>query len=404
VITFAYTAKNLTSGEVVKAEVQAESEQAAAKLLITQSLVPITIEVKTDGKLSSKIGFLNRVSTKDRVIFTRQLATLINAGLPLTQSLRTGQRQLSNETLKAIVTGIINDVEGGSSLSNAFAKSPEVFNKIYISMVAAGESSGTLDKALERLAIQQEKDAAIVSKIRGALVYPVIVLVVILTVLIFMLTTVLPQIAQLYKDLKKTLPLLTLVMVAISEFIVHFWYLILIIVIGLGFALRAWSKTESGRLVIDRFKMDVFIFGALFRKVYMARFGRTFSTLLASGLPMLEALDIVKDAVGNVHVQNSLVRVMGDVKGGKSLSSSMEKDSNFLDLVPQMVGIGEQAGAIDDMLARVANFYEEEVDQEVKNLSSTIEPILMVVLGLVVALIVASILLPVYSLVGSGLN
>src|SRR5476649_2150349 len=208
-LTFIYTAHKTETGENVKAEVQAENEKAAAKLLVAQGLFPISIEPKDKASLLAKSGFGTRVSAKERVIFTRQLSTLINAGLPLTQSLRTVSEQISNKTLHDIVIGVVTSVESGTSLSQSFAKYPKVFSDIYVSLVAAGESSGSLDKSLERIAAQQEKDAAIVGKIRSALIYPIIVLGVIAAVLVFMLTTVLPQVGGLYKDLHKDLPPLT---------------------------------------------------------------------------------------------------------------------------------------------------------------------------------------------------
>jgi type IV pilus assembly protein PilC len=402
-LTFEYTAHKSESNEIIKADVQAENEKAAAKLLMAQGMFPISIELKADKDLMGKLGFGDHVGTKDRIIFTRQLSTLINAGLPLTQSLRTVSEQITNKTLREIVVQVVASVEGGQSLSQAFAAYPKAFNDVYVSLVAAGESSGSLDKALERIANQQEKDAAIVGKIRGALIYPVIVMVVIVLVLVFMLTTVLPQVGGLYKDLHQTLPLLTRILLAISNFIIKGWLLVLIALVGLGFAGRNYLQTEQGKSVADRFKLTMPIFGRIYQKVYMARFSRTLGTMLESGIPMLEALRIVKNAIGNVHVEAVLEKAMSGVKGGKALSSTLENhEDTFVKLVPQMIKIGEQSGAIDSMLDRVATYYEDEVDEEVRNISTTIEPILMVVLGVTVGGVIAAILLPVYSLVGSG--
>lgn len=400
-VTYTYTAKHLQTGEMVKAEVSAENELAAAKLLNSQQLFPISIEPKSEAGLA-KLSFLNSVGAKDRVIFSRQLSTLINAGLPLLQSLRTVQDQISSKPLQEIVKQVSSSVEGGSSLSAAFGMHPKVFNQIYVSLVAAGESSGTLDETLERLADQQEKDADIVSKIRGAMVYPFIVVLVIIGVLIFMLTTVLPQVGSLYKDLHKQLPFLTRMLLAISQFIMHDWWLA-IILLGLGgYGANLFFKTDRGRTLTDTAKIKTPILGRMFMKVYMARLTRTLGTLLQSGIPMLQALAVVKNAINNTLVANSLSRAMNEIKGGKALSTSLEGDPRFLVLVPQMIKIGEQSGAIDDMLNKVASFYEKEVDQEVKNLSATLEPVMMIVLGLTVGLVIAAILLPVYSLVGSG--
>ncbi|HEY2004240.1 MAG TPA: type II secretion system F family protein [Candidatus Saccharimonadia bacterium] len=402
-LTYIYTAHKDDTGEIIKAEVQAENERAAAKLLMSQGMFPISIDPKSEKDLLAKAGVGNRVGAKDRIIFTRQLSTLINAGLPLTQSLRTVQEQVTNKALQEVLAQVVAAVEGGTSLSEAMAAHPKVFNDIYVSLVAAGEASGSVDKTLERIANQQEKDAAILSKVRSALIYPVIVMVVIVLVLVFMLTTVLPQVGGLYKDLHQQLPALTQILLAISSFLVHWWFIALIALGALAFALRNYMQTDSGRAVFDRIKLDMPLFGMIFRKVYMARFARTLGTMLQSGIPMLEALRIVHDAIGNVHVQETLERSMQGVKGGKALSSTLEgHEDTFLRLVPQMIKIGEQSGAIDGMLDRVATYFENEVDEEVKNLSTTIEPLLMVVLGVVVGGVIAAILLPVYSLVGSG--
>ena len=399
-LTFTYTAHRNDSNEIVKAEVQAENEQSAAKLLMGQGLFPISIETK--GKGGALTRFNDRVGNKDRIIFTRQLSTLINAGLPLTESLRTAQEQVNNKGLQAVTSQIVTSVESGSALSVAFGEHPKVFNQIYVSLVAAGEASGSLDKALERIANQQEKDAAISSKIRSALIYPVIVLGVILAVLIFMLTTVLPQIAGLYKDLKQALPWYTTILITMSNFILHFWWLCIIVVLGLAFAARAWLQTDAGRSTLDRIKLEVPIFGKIYHKVYMARFARTLGTMITTGIPMLEGLRIVHDSIGNVHVASVIDDAINGVKGGKALSSMLEDKADFLKLVPQMIKIGERSGAIDSMLERVAVYYEGEVDSEVANISTTIEPLMMVVLGVVVGGVIAAILLPVYSLVGNG--
>jgi type IV pilus assembly protein PilC len=400
--TFTYSAHKTESGETVKAEVQAENERAAAKLLMSQGLFPISIDLKGSNSFIEQVGIGHRVSAKDRVIFTRQLSTLINAGLPLTQSLRTVSEQITSKNLHEIVVGVVSSVESGVSLSQSFAKYPKVFSAIYVSLVAAGEASGSLDQALERIASQQEKDAAILSKIRGALIYPVIVLCVIVAVLVFMITTVLPQVASLYSGLHVQLPLVTRYLMILSEFITHFWYVVIIGLIGVALAFRNYIKTTKGRALVDGIKLNMPIFGMIFRKVYMARFSRTLGTMLQSGIPMLEALGIVKDSIANVHVEAVIEKSMSGVRGGKALSSTLENHPEFMKLVPQMIKIGEQSGAIDSMLDRVATYFENEVDEEVRNISTTIEPLLMVVLGVVVGGVIAAILLPVYSLVGSG--
>lgn len=399
-LTFDYTARDTTSNKMVRSTVQAESERAAAKLLMAQGIVPLKLEEQTK-KRSILQRFTNRVSAKDRIVFTRQLATLINAGLPLAQSLRTLSEQTTNKRLIAITNEILSSVEGGSTLSDAFSKHPEVFNDVYIALIAAGEISGTLDEALERIANQQEKDAELLGKVRGALVYPSIVMVVIIGVIAFMLLTVVPQIEHLYHDLRKDLPLITAVMVATSNFAISFWWLIILIMVAIVFFLKRYIDTEAGRKTYDTFKLKIPLFGGMFRKLYMARFTRTGQTLMASGVQMLEMLRIAARAVNNVTVAEAITRAADKVKGGKALSVALKNEPYILSLVPQMIGIGEQSGGVDKMMGKAATYFENELDTSVRSISTAIEPILMVVLAAVAGLMVGAILLPVYGLVGN---
>lgn len=399
---FTYEARDQATNKIVKSDIQAESETAAARLLMKQGFVPINLkeQIGDGGFLASITG---RITTKDRVVFTRQLATLIGAGLPLTQSLHTVMEQTQNKQLQSIVQEIIVSVEGGRSLSDSFAKHPKVFNEVFISLLAAGELSGTLDQSLQRVAAQQEKDAAVASKIKGALMYPVIVLVVIFAVMAFMLFTVVPQVEKLYDDLNKTLPLLTEVMVNGANFMINFWWLVLLILaVGIYFFVQ-YLKTESGIRFKDTFKLKVPLFGKLFVKLYMARFARTAQTLLSTGVSMLDALNITARAVNNTLIEESVLRAADKVQGGKALSVALEPEDVFDQLVPQMVKIGEQSGRIDEMLGKVAQVYEDELDEEIRTISTVIEPVLMVVLAIVAGGMVGAVLFPIYGLV-NGIN
>jgi len=401
-LSYQYTARNPATGQQVKATVEAESEAAAAKLISGQGLVPTDIRLGSNsGGLTSKFG--QRVKAKDRVLFSRQLSTLINAGLPLLQALRSVNQQTVSKPLKVVLSQIIGDVEGGSTLSTSMGKHPRIFNQVYISLIAAGETSGTLDQALERLAIQQEKEADLNSKIRGAMIYPVIVLFVMTGVVGFMVVKVLPQVKTLYTSLPGAhLPLITRVMLSISNFVIHFWWVVLVVLALLAFFTTRWARTGPGKEVVDKAKMKAWPIGPLFMKVYMARFARTGSTLVASGVPLLQMLNITGTAVNNIHIERSIKRAIEKVKGGKSLADSIENDSNFLALVPNMLRIGEQSGAIEQMMTKVADYYEKEVDNEVANISSIIEPVMMVILGVVAFIIVAAVLLPIYGLAGNS--
>jgi type IV pilus assembly protein PilC len=397
---FNYEARDTSTNKIVKATVQADSENAAAKLLIAQGFTPLNItEVDEDGSFFARLS--NRITTKDKVVFTRQLATLIGAGLPLTQSLHTVLEQTNNKRLQGVTDDVIAAVEGGKSLSDAFSQHPEVFDKVFLALISAGEASGTLDEALIRVAAQQEKDAATMSKIRGALTYPVIVLVVIFAVMAFMLFTVVPQVEKLYIDLKKELPFLTQIMVSTADFAANFWWLIIIVVGAGGYFFMQYLKTENGIHFKDTVKLNIPLFGPMFRKLYMARFTRTGQTLLATGVAMLDMLRISSNAVNNSIIAKSIDRAAEKVKGGKALSSALQPEDYILPLVPQMIKIGEQSGKIDSMLGKTAQVYEDELDEEIKTISTAIEPVLMVVLAIVAGGMVGAVLLPIYNLVNT---
>ena len=400
---YKYKARDQANNKIIESTVQADSEKVAAKLLLDQGFVPISLKEEDDSSgLFAK--FTNRVTSKDKVVYSRQLATLIGAGLPLSQSLRTVSEQTNNKKLREISETITSSVEGGKSLSESFGKFPEVFDPIFLSLMAAGEVSGSLDKALQRIAAQQEKNTAMMSKIKGAMTYPVIVLFVMLGVIIFMLISVVPQVEKLYQDFKQELPLLTKIMVGVANFIVDYWWLVIIIVIAAAYFGRLYFKTDNGIKVKDTFKLNVPLFSPMFRKLYMARLARTSQTLLSSGVSMLDTLDIVRKAMNNSVLSESIERAADKVKGGKALSVSLSDEDYILALVPQMIKIGEQSGKIDEMFGKLAQIYEDELDEQIKTISTAIEPVLMVLLAIVAGGMVGAILFPIYSLVnGVGL-
>lgn len=403
-LTFEYTARNPQTGERVKSNVQADSEQLAARLIRGEGLVPINITRQEKGG-RGLLGKMNRVPAKERVLFSRQLSTLIDAGLPLVQSLRSVNAQMTNKPLKMVVSEVIGQVEGGQTLSAAMAKHPKVFNNVYVSMIAAGEASGTLDVSLQRLADQQEKDADIVSKVRGALIYPLIVVLVMIGVVTFMLVKVLPQVKVLYQGFPgATLPLVTRMLLNLSGFVIKYWWVVLLVAGVIAFSMSRWARTGPGKHAVDGFKMRAPLISPLFNKMYMARFARTASTLVASGVPLIQVLQITSDAVNNVRVSASLASAIEKVRGGKSLADALTGDPNFLELVPNMLRIGEQSGSMEQMLEKTADYYEKEVDTQIKNVQTIIEPVMMVLLGVVALTIVLAVLLPVYSLAGSSFS
>jgi len=398
---FTYEARDKSSNETVKSMVQADSESSAAKVLIEQGLMPLDIrEINEDASFFNRLT--NRITTKDKVVFLRQMATLIGAGLPLAQSLHTVLEQTANKKMQQVVEEIIAEVEGGHTLSDSFGKHPDVFDKVVLALVAAGETSGTLDEALKRVAAQKEKDAAMMSKIRGAMVYPMIVLLVIVGVMIFMLIAVVPQVDKLYKDMHKTLPMLTQVMISVAGFLISYWWAV-IIGLGIGgYFFRQYLKTEPGIKLKDTVKLNIPLFNGMFRKLYMARFTRTGQTLLSTGVAMLDMMRISSESVNNTIISKSIDRAAEKVKGGKALSVALKPEDYILPMVPQMIKIGEQSGKIDEMMGKTAQVYEDELDEEIKAISTAIEPVLMVVLAVFAGGMVGAILFPIYSLVGGS--
>ena len=395
---YAYEARDKSTGKIEKGEIQAESLRMAGRALLDNGFIPVKdIKEVDEGGILGKIS--GRISAKDKIVFTRQFSTLVGAGLPLAQGLRTVAEQTENKKMRGVIEDILSRVEGGSSLSDSFSRHEGVFDKVYLSLIAAGELSGTLDESLRRIAAQQEKDAAMMSKIRGAMTYPLIVLVVIGMVMAFMMFTVVPQVENLYQDLKKDLPLMTQIMVSVANFLSSFWWLVFIILGVAGWFFRQWLKTASGIRFAANFKLNVPLFSPLFRKLYMARFCRTGQLLLSTGVSMNDMLTITGNAVNNVVIQDKIDEANKLVAGGKNLSDSLKDKDYILPLVPQMISIGEQSGKIDEMLGKTAQVYEDELDEQIKAISTLIEPILMGVMAVVAGGMIGAILMPIYGLV-----
>lgn len=395
---FTYKAKETKTGRIVTGDIQAESEYAAGRLLISQGLSPQKVREEKKGGLLSR--FTEKVSAKQRIIFTRQFATLIGAGLPLSDSLQMVAEQTQDKPTKAMIEDILAQVEGGKTLYEAFSKYPDVFNRLYLSLVAAGEASGTLDQSLKRLADQQEKDANMMSKIRGALTYPAIVLLVIVVVIVFMMVAVVPEVEKLYQDMGKEVPVMTQILIGASNFVMDYWWLILVLFVIVVWFVSQFRKTAVGQRWGAIIKLNVPFFKGLFQRLYNARFARTAQMLLSAGVPMLEAIHISSEAMNNVILEKEMEEVAEMVRSGKPLSAGLKGKDYILPLLPQMAATGEQSGKIDDMLGKAAKVYEDELDERVAALSTMIEPILMVALALVAGGIVGAVLMPIYQLVG----
>lgn len=402
-LTFQYIARDPKTGQKVKADIQADSEQAASKLLTSQGLSVLELKLHNTAAPTGINKFIKRVKTKDKILFSRQLSTLINAGLPLVQSMRSVAKQTQSKPFQVIINQLISDIEGGAAFSVALSRHPDVFSRVYISLIQAGETSGTLDAALDRIANQQEKDAEIISKVRGAMTYPAIILVVMVAVLGFMIVKVMPQLGILYDGFPGAkLPLITRMLLGLSHFIIERWWIVLLVGLLIAVFGTRWVRSMGGKRIVDRYKMHAWPIGPLFMKLYMARFARTATTLVSTGVPLLQVLEITGNAIDNVHISAALARAAEKVKGGKALSDSLQDDPNFLDLVPDMLRIGEQSGSMEQMLAKTADYYEKEVDNQVKTISTIIEPVLMIVMGVFAFIIVAAILLPIYGLAGQS--
>lgn len=390
---YTYIAKN-KEGQIIQGAVEAENELSAAKVLSAKSLIPIEVSEKR------KEGFslFQRVSVKNKAMFARQLATMINAGLPISQSLQVLKEQSTNKIFTNILEQLCRDIEGGSQLSVSLSKFQNIFHKTDISLIASGETSGTLDRSLLRLADQLEKDYRLNKRIRSALVYPAFIMVVVAGVLAIMAIYVMPQMEGLYKSFNADLPFLTRIFIKLSHGLSKFGIPLLVILIASGFILKQYVKSSQGRKAWDTFKLRVPLFADFLRKVYITRFTRTLSSLVSSGVPLLDSLKIVSESVGNVVFKEIIEEAAEQVKSGVPLSTPIKESIEFPLIVSQMVRVGEQTGELDNMLTNLANYYEEEVDNAVKAFSSLLEPIIIVVMGFVVGTMLVAIMMPIYGL------
>lgn len=394
---FAYKAKEQGTGKVIKGTIQAENDRIAGKLLVDRGYIPETLREEGQGFAKK----LNKVKSRDRINFTRQFATLVGAGLPIAQSLRTVAEQTENKAMKAIIEEILAEVESGHTLGDAFAKHPDVFSNVYLSLIRAGEVSGTLDESLKRIAAQEEKDEKMISSIKGAMVMPMITLGVIMVVFLYMMLEVVPQVENLYSDLGEELPAFTMFMVGIKNFILNFWWLAILIFAGLVIGLVQYSKTESGKKAFSQFKLNVPMFNGMLRMLYMARFARISQILLSTGVSVLDTMAIAGDSTNNVIVKEQVDDAASLVQGGKAMSEALKDHDYILPLVYQMAAIGEQSGKMDEMLGKAAQVFEDDLDEKVAAISSAIEPVMMILLAIMAGGLVGGILFPIYSLVNT---
>ena len=395
--------KAVTSkGESIDGLIEARDPNEAAAYLRSKGLTPIKIIKREKSKLENLIPFMNnKVRAKDVVSFTRQLSAMLSSGLTLLRSLEILKNQVGNRGMAEVIKSIIKDIEEGANFSTAISRHPQVFSPIYIALIEASEESGLLDKAFLRLADTLEKQQKLKSTLRGALTYPAIVVIMMVLVMTVMMLFVIPQISTLYQSLNVSLPLPTLILIQLSNFFVSFWLIPLISLAVIGFAYKRWYKTVEGRLTIDSIFLKIPIFGNLTKKTILAEFSRTLGILLGSGTLVVEALSKVSDIAGNIHYKNAIDDVSKRVEKGVTIGDAMSLHYLFPPNLVELVKIGEQTGKLDETLVKASEYFENEVDEVIKTLSTAMEPIVLIILGIGVAFLVISILTPIYQITSS---
>lgn len=394
---YSYQARD-KEGALKTGIVEAKNETEANEVLQQHGLIVIKVLPGKKIDLFGSISLWERVSMKELVLFSRQLSTLINAKVPIIQSLMILHEQVSSNKLRTIITEVAERVKSGDSLSTAMAVYPTVFSGLYINLLRAGELSGTLDESFAYLANQLEKDYDLRSKVIGALTYPAFIVSTLFVVGFLMFIYVLPPLIEVLTEAAVDLPFTTVILVNITNFIQAFWWIIILLLVSVLIGFRFYSQTYSGRHMIDYVKINIPLFGKLFEKIYMARFSRNLSTLLAGGIPIVKALDSVADIVGNQVYRDIILEAANQVRNGKSVASSLIANPEFPPIVAQMTEVGENTGKLYEILDKLALFYEKEVDNVLKTLTTLIEPIVMILIGAAVAVMVAGILLPMYNL------
>ncbi|HVL90756.1 MAG TPA: type II secretion system F family protein [Actinomycetota bacterium] len=398
--TYAYKVRD-KQGHLVTGQLEADNQAAVAAKLRQMGYSPILIEEqKTTGvKREVKLPWKNGVKGKDLAVFSRQFATMINSGLSLLRALNILADQTENQTLAKVVGEVRSDVERGASLSASMAKHPKIFSRLYVSMIRAGEIGGVLDSVLLRLAENLEKEVALKQKIKSAMTYPVVVFIMVIMIVSGMLLFVVPMFENLYKDLGGKLPLPTQLLINVSNIMKKMWFLVIGAGIGAGIAFKRWIVTDKGRASWDAVKLKAPIFGDLVHKTALSRFSRTLGVLIRSGVPILQSLDIVKETSGNAVVGKATQDVQRSVKDGESIAKPLERHAVFPAMVVQMIAVGEETGALDTMLEKIADFYDQEVEATVDALTSLIEPLLIAVMGMVVGGMVVALYMPMFNII-----
>ncbi len=401
--TFTYKVKD-KQAKVLSGSLEAESQSAVAQKLRSMGYTIISIAEKTEAptveELFQRFQMFQRVKAKDLAVFSRQFATMINAGLPITRCLSILAEQTTNSFLAKVIMDVQKDVEAGQALSTAMAKHPKAFSTMFVSMVRAGEASGVLDQILLRIADHVQADMELKGKIKSAMAYPVVMFGITIIITFVMITFLVPIFAKMFKDMGGELPMATRILITLSDTVNSVYGILLFgALVGAIFGFRAFKNTEKGRYIWDSFKLKLPVFGQLVVKISLARFARTLGTLMASGTPILNALDIVSDTVGNAVVSKGVLAARASIKEGETIAKPLSQSKVFPPMVIQMINVGEETGALETMCIKIADFYEKEVANAVEAITSMIEPLLIVFLGLVVGGIIISLYLPMFQVV-----
>jgi type IV pilus assembly protein PilC len=393
--SFVFRAVDL-AGVPARGEVDAESKQAVTDQLKARGLIVLDIDAKKGSKELS-LQFFERVKARELSVMTRQLATMVSSGVTILRTLYVLEEQTESKMLKRALVEIRKSVEAGLPLSDALARHPKIFSPLYISMVRSGETGGVLESALLRTADQLEKEDALRRQVRSAMVYPAVIVTFAFIVLLALIAFVVPVFAKVFKDFGGKLPMITQLTVNASNFVTHQWYLIPVIIFGIAFGFTRWKNSSMGRVQWDKFKLRIPLrIGDVVQKVCLARWSRTFSALTAAGVPLLQAIDITGKTAGNIVIENAMAGVVDSVKNGGTINAPLKAAPVFPAMVVHMVGVGEETGALDSMLNKIADFYEDEVNAAVKALTSILEPVMIVLVGGLVGFIVISMYLPLF--------
>ncbi len=396
---YEYTARNAQSGQIQKGQLEVASQAEVSAYLRKNRLMLVSVR---EAPKQIKISFgAQRIKTRDLVIFTRQFATMINAGLPLVQSLTILAQQTENKALADITKAVVYDVESGNTLADAFSKHPRAFPDLYVNMVAAGEAGGILDTILLRLATFLEKSDALMRKVKGAMVYPGVIMSVAAIAIAVLLIFVIPVFQNMFASVSLELPLPTRIVIGLSNALIHFWWAVIGAIGAVIFALKRYYATAAGRKNIDALLLKAPVLGDLLRKSAVSRFTRTLGTLISSGVSILEGLEITAKTAGNMVVHDAVMASRQSIAGGETIAAPLEKSGVFPPMVISMIAVGEQTGGLDEMLGKIADFYDEEVDVAVGALLSLMEPIMIVVLGVIVGGMVVSMYLPIFDMMNA---